>query len=116
MDDLATTIGARARAARKVLGLTQPEVAEIVGVATEVHGRIERGHMQPSVPTLVRLSRALNVTPDVLLGVIDDGGSGDDGGPEPDPEMVRLVALLNRTDKKTRRLVLSLVRAIVRSA
>lgn len=45
------------------------------------------------------VSRALNVTPDVLLGVVGDGGSSDDGRPEPDPEMVCLVALLNQADK-----------------
>jgi transcriptional regulator with XRE-family HTH domain len=65
---LGPRIGQRARTARAALGQTQADVAEAVGLATEVYGRLERGGMLPSVPTLVLLAAALKVTPNDLLG------------------------------------------------
>ena len=66
---LATTIGIAARAARVRANLTQEDVAERVGLATEVYGRLERGGMLPSVPTLKRLCEILRIPSDVLLGL-----------------------------------------------
>ncbi len=66
---LSTIIGAAVRAARQRLDLTQADVAERVGIATEVYGRLERGHMLPSVKTLRRVCLVLNCSADVLLGV-----------------------------------------------
>ncbi|ATB32654.1 helix-turn-helix transcriptional regulator [Melittangium boletus] len=66
---LATTIGTAARAARVRANLTQEDVAERVGLATEVYGRLERGGMLPSVPTLRRLCEILRIPSDVLLGL-----------------------------------------------
>lgn len=66
---LATTVGDGARQARMRAGLTQAELAERIGVATEVYGRMERGRMLPSVPTLFRLCMALRSGPDELMGL-----------------------------------------------
>ncbi|MFM2151728.1 MAG: hypothetical protein RL199_163 [Pseudomonadota bacterium] len=69
--ELAKAIGRRARAARAALGLTQAEVAERVPLAAEVYGRLERGGMLPSVPTLMRLAAVLSVEPSALVGASD---------------------------------------------
>ncbi len=70
MDDkLALALGAAARAARLRAGLTQAEAAEKVGLAPGVYGRIERGGMMPSVPTLRKLSIALKIPSDTLLSL-----------------------------------------------
>ncbi|HEX5750381.1 MAG TPA: helix-turn-helix domain-containing protein [Archangium sp.] len=66
---LAGTIGTAARAARVQANLTQEDVAERVGLATEVYGRLERGGMLPSVPTLKKLCEVLRIPSDVLLGL-----------------------------------------------
>jgi transcriptional regulator with XRE-family HTH domain len=66
---LAATIGSAARAARISANLTQEDVAERVGLATEVYGRLERGGMLPSVPTLKKLCETLRIPSDVLLGL-----------------------------------------------
>ena len=55
-DVLALQLGKLARAAREKAGLTQQETAERVGVVTEVYGRMERGLLLPSLPTLLRPS------------------------------------------------------------
>jgi transcriptional regulator with XRE-family HTH domain len=71
MDDiekLKRTIGTALLGARERAGLTQADVASMVGLASAVYGRIERGHMLPSVPTLHRLCVALSISANVLLG------------------------------------------------
>ncbi|HYO68715.1 MAG TPA: helix-turn-helix transcriptional regulator, partial [Archangium sp.] len=65
---LARQIGAVAREARTRAGITQEEAAERVGIATEVYGRMERGNMLPSLPTLMKLCRALGIDANPLLG------------------------------------------------
>lgn len=62
-------MGEVAREARKKAGLTQEEVAGRIGLVTEVYGRIERGGMLPSVPTLVRLCVVLRLDANEVLGL-----------------------------------------------
>jgi transcriptional regulator with XRE-family HTH domain len=66
---LAKALGDAAREARQRAGLTQADVAERIGVATEVYGRLERGLLMPSVPTLRRLCLALHLAADKLLAL-----------------------------------------------
>lgn len=66
---LPSTVGEAARLARMRAGLTQADVAARIGVAPEVYGRMERGKMLPSVPTLLRMSLALRTNPDDLMGI-----------------------------------------------
>jgi transcriptional regulator with XRE-family HTH domain len=70
MDEkLQRTLGEVAREARERLGLTQAQVARKVGLVTGVYGRIERGDMMPSVPSLRRICLVLGISSDALLGV-----------------------------------------------
>jgi transcriptional regulator with XRE-family HTH domain len=66
-EDLRRSLGEVARAARQRLGLTQEEVARKVGLVPIVYGRVERGGMLPSVPTLRKLCQALRISADELL-------------------------------------------------
>jgi len=66
---LAKHLGGVARKARLLAKLTQADVAERIGLATEVYGRIERGGMLPSVPTLIKLCFALGEDANSLLGI-----------------------------------------------
>jgi transcriptional regulator with XRE-family HTH domain len=72
---LAKIIGESARTARQRAQLTQSDVADMVELVTEVYGRIERGGMVPSVPSLVRICRALRVSADELLGLRGPDGA-----------------------------------------
>ena len=67
--ELAQSIGAAAREARKTLELTQEDAAERIGVSAEFYARIERGNALPSVPTFARIAAALGVSADILLGL-----------------------------------------------
>ncbi|QRK12314.1 helix-turn-helix domain-containing protein [Archangium violaceum] len=61
-------LGKSARAARVHKGFTQAEVAQRAELAVAVYGRIERGEMMPSLPTVQRLCRVLEVDANTLLG------------------------------------------------
>jgi transcriptional regulator with XRE-family HTH domain len=82
-NQLAAQIGKALREARSRFGLTQEDVAERVGLAAEVYGRMERGTVLPSVPTLVRLAHALGVSANFLVGLATEE-SPDDADPSQD--------------------------------
>lgn len=115
---LAGIIGASVRAARQRLDLTQADVAERVGIATEVYGRLERGHMLPSVKTLRRLCLVLNCSSDVLLGVasIEKPVAVAEDPPEygERPEVRRVLRTLRRLEPAQLRLISQVAGAIHR--
>ncbi|MFL5355112.1 multiprotein-bridging factor 1 family protein [Archangium sp.] len=94
-EQLQQHLGQVARVARERLGLTQVELAEKLHLVPEVYGRIERGMLIPSILTVWRLSLALGVSSDVLLGVLPFQGEATLGSafPEgsPSPELRRIV-------------------------
>ena len=71
-----TQLGKRIAKRRKVLNLTQDDVAEATELSNNFISNIENNHSIPSVETLMKICKALNTTPDYfLLGVyknIDD--------------------------------------------
>lgn len=66
-------IGQRIRKARKAHGISQEELAESVGISTTHMSHIETGNTKLSLPVLVKLSTALEVSTDSLL--FDEGAS-----------------------------------------
>lgn len=60
-------IGNRVRAARKALNLTQEEASEKCDITSSFYGNIERGDKKMSVETLIKISRGLEISTDVLL-------------------------------------------------
>jgi transcriptional regulator with XRE-family HTH domain len=60
--------GTRLREARLGAGLSQSELEELSGIPKARLSRYENGHVEPSIQTLNRLARALNVSEASLLG------------------------------------------------
>ena len=60
--------GQRLRESRVFAGLSQSELEDISGIPKARLSRYENGHVEPSIQTLARLSRALNVSEASLLG------------------------------------------------
>ncbi len=108
---LAVNVGEIARQARLRAGLTQADVAERVGLATEVYGRLERGRMLPSVPSLRRLCIALRTPSDIFLGLNTGEVAtwvAEISQPEHDeevPELRRLMRNLRKLDASQLRLI-----------
>ena len=66
-------IGARIKLRREQLGLTLEDIATQVEVARSTIQRYEAGSIaRPKLPVLHSISRALNVSPDWLLGISDN--------------------------------------------
>lgn len=61
-------LGKRLREARFAAGLSQLELGEASGIPKSRLSRYENDHVDPSLRTLRRLARALNVSEAVLLG------------------------------------------------
>jgi transcriptional regulator with XRE-family HTH domain len=116
---LAVSVGAAARAARLRAGLTQADVADRVGIASEVYGRLERGKMMPSVPTLFRLCLALQLSADASLGLAVAAAAGaglweEDSTDKDDlPEMRRLLRAVRRLPRPQLKLMSLVASAIL---
>lgn len=67
VEPLETRLARNIATRRKVLGLTQAQLAEKLGVETETLSRFERGKHLPSLATLERLAGLLQVTVSELL-------------------------------------------------
>ena len=60
-------LGLRIREARKKNKLTQEKLAEMVGVTDVYICEIERGNKMPSIPVLIAIVEALDISADYLL-------------------------------------------------
>jgi transcriptional regulator with XRE-family HTH domain len=70
-------IGARLRARRRQLGLSQSNLADALGVSFQQVQKYERGANRIAASTLVAAAQALGVTVGWLVGE-EGGGAGDD--------------------------------------
>jgi transcriptional regulator with XRE-family HTH domain len=59
--------GTRLREARLSAGFSQSELEELSGIPKARLSRYENGHVEPSIQTLARLAKALNVSEASLL-------------------------------------------------
>jgi transcriptional regulator with XRE-family HTH domain len=64
----AIVFGKRVRELRAARKWTQERLAEESGLAAVQLSRIENGEHEPKLTTIIRLARALSVTPGELLG------------------------------------------------
>lgn len=56
---------------RKDKGLSQKEVASIIGVTISAYSNYEQGIREPSYDILIKLAKFYDVTTDYLLGLED---------------------------------------------
>lgn len=66
--EFAVLVGKRIRTSRKALGFTQEKLAEAAGYDSAYIGHLETGRYSPSVYTVWRLSKAMNIPLGDLLG------------------------------------------------
>lgn len=101
---LTVHLGEVLREARLKSELTQADVAERVGVATEVYGRMERGNLTPSVLSLRKLCMVLRLNASAALGLEAGEAAAWLQEPEPtpkeSPQMRRLLRTLRQLDDK----------------
>ncbi len=62
-------LGDRLKKAREQAGLTQEELAGLIGVSRTAIARYELGEIEPKVRNLISIAEKLSVSTDYLLGV-----------------------------------------------
>ena len=60
-------IGNRLLKIRKKCGMTQSEVAEMAGLSDRTYADIERGSVNMRIETVLKICKALQITPDAIL-------------------------------------------------
>lgn len=98
-------IGTRIKEAREAKGLTQEQLAEIVGLSSTHISVIERGVKAPKLETFIEIANALDVTSDsLLLDVLDNSLQ---------VTATELSEQIKRLPPKEQRKILKAVRALV---
>ena len=97
-------IGARIKAARERVHLTQEPLAEIIDISPTHMSVIERGVKTPKLDTFVRIANALGVSTDALLQ--------DVVVPVNDSIMAELSARIGRMPQKDQERILNAIRAL----
>lgn len=60
-------IGERLRERRRQMGMTQEEIASLLGISGTYYGEIERGNRQLSVPRILNIYDKMGLDPTFLL-------------------------------------------------
>ena len=102
MDQVA--IGARIKAARERVHLTQEQLAEIIDISPTHMSVIERGVKTPKLDTFVRIANALGVSTDALLQ--------DVAVPANESILAELSVRIGRLPQKDQERILNAIRAL----
>jgi len=118
-----TVIGERIRALREARDMPQSEIERRTGLLRCYVSRVENGHTVPSIETLEKFSRALEVPLYHLFYDLNDppalpnftaGKTAEEiaegGSPEQDRFLARMATLLGRLSETDRRLLLHVAR------
>jgi transcriptional regulator with XRE-family HTH domain len=117
-DPIDVDVGARIRARRVFLGLSQTKLAKALGLTFQQVQKYERGDNRVSASTLVRVGKALDISVAALVG--EEGGSPGEGPMFRQLSMPGAFDLLDAyakiPDAEVRRAVLRLTRTLARSS
>src|SRR5687767_4215399 len=102
--NLAAVLAANVKRVREELNLTQAEFAEVVGLTQPSISRLERAVEGSGWHTLRQLGEAIAAAGGDPLELLQPRG-----GPQADPQMVEICALLEEADAEAKRLVLDLL-------
>lgn len=109
-------VGQRLRHRRWMLGLTQQELAQAVGIKFQQIQKYESGINRMSASRLWDVANALGVSVDFFFEGLANTGTGNGHGPKPDvledKETLDLIRAYYTLDEAPRRCLLDLARAI----
>ena len=74
-EDIFKQIGERLKQLRKEKHLTQAEIAKAMNVRASQYHKTETGKVIPSLKTLIKIAKVLNVSLDKIVFGEEDGGS-----------------------------------------
>jgi len=101
-------IGKKINTLRKEKGWSQTDLAKAIDASRDIIGKYERGENSPSIEMAVKLSDALNVSVDYLLGK--------ERFAKYDKETVQRLQEIQNLDDRTRDTLFSIIDTFVRDA
>lgn len=101
-------IGKKITELRKAKNWSQSDLAKAVQASRDIIGKYERGENSPSIEMTIKLSEALDVTVDYLLGKERFG--------KYDKEAVERLQEIQSLDDNTRKTLFSIIDTFVRDA
>lgn len=101
-------IGKKIAELRKAKNWSQSDLAKAIDASRDIIGKYERGENSPSIEMAVKLSEALEVTVDYLLGKERFG--------KYDKESVERLQEIQNLDDNTRKTLFSIIDTFVRDA
>ncbi|MEZ5996417.1 MAG: helix-turn-helix domain-containing protein [Hyphomonadaceae bacterium] len=108
--DIDRHIGARIRARRLELRMSQEQLAEAIGVTFQQIQKYEKGVNRVSASMLYRITQTLDVQITALMPRTKSGGQ--DANPMDDPTLADMIPALARLNPDGRRLVLDIARTM----
>lgn len=93
------------RNARLSKGLTQREVAELLGITNSTYCGYEIGKRQPDVAKIKEISAVLHITADELIGTGYAAQTSSGGSADLPPHEVKLLTAYRNADEDARRIV-----------
>lgn len=111
MSDIFIVLGRRIRQERKARGLTQQQLAELVGMDTGHLSRVEHGKAVPSINAVKKIADALGLPIARVFADVPAGKLPDQGG-----WVGRIGAVVGDLPPRRRAKVFRLLKAIVKDA
>ena len=103
-------LGKKIRQFRKKSGMTQKDLADMLGIASAHLGRLELGHYKPSIEIVKKLADIFQVTTDYLL---DDKTDDFKEVSIEDGSFAERMRLLNALSEKDRQAVIQIVDSLL---
>lgn len=100
--------------ARKNKGWKQGELADLIGVASNMIGKYERGEASPPLETAKRLSEVLECSLDYLVGLTDTNPEKPAGGIS--GEFKPIMSKLKQLSTADRAIIISVIDAFIAQA
>lgn len=110
-----TDFGSRLTSIRKDRGLTQVQLAELIGSNQPAISYYESNDGHPPAPVLAELARALDVSADVLLGIVQErrpAKSKSGAVPAEQRRLWKQFQLVQELSERDQRSVLRFIRAL----
>ncbi len=104
-------LGVRVAALRKEQGLTQTQIAEMLGISQQLVASYEVGRRRIPVSALPTLARALAMPIETLLGV--SNGTAKRG---PTPKLQQQMARINQLPKAQQKFVMQMLETVLQQA
>ena len=110
-DRMLERLGARVRTLREARGLTQDQLAEMIGVDTQTVQRMERAKISPALSRVLAVASALDVA---IADLFSEEGAPIEQSVQLTPDELALLTCFRDTSEARRGLALRVLREIER--